>query len=136
MVVPRLFESFNSREPGTLRSGMNLFNAGSFFEAHEVLEEAWREASNPPSRRRHLRGLVQLAVAFHHQSRGNRAGARSVLERAMRNLEGADASYPELDFQSLTDNLQAWRSYLAHTRESTDGASPPPLPSMLLRGHG
>ena len=78
-----------------LRRGIELFNAGEFFEAHEVLEDAWRECAWGTPRRRHLQGLVQLAVAFHHESRGNLIGARSVLERGIRNLMGAEGSLSE-----------------------------------------
>jgi hypothetical protein len=53
-----------------------------------------------------------LAVAFHHESTGNHLGARSVLERAMRNLNGADRSFPDLDLDRLRTELELWRRYL------------------------
>jgi hypothetical protein len=56
--------------------------------------------------------MVQLAVAFHHESTGNYVGARSVLERAIRNLNGADNSFPEIDFDRLRAELMPWRKYL------------------------
>ncbi|MGB0038926.1 MAG: DUF309 domain-containing protein, partial [Terriglobales bacterium] len=63
-----------------LARGLDLFNRAHFFDAHEVLEDVWRESAHGKPRRRHLQGLVQLAVAFHHESRNNSVGARSVLE--------------------------------------------------------
>jgi hypothetical protein len=56
--------------------------------------------------------MVQLAVAFHHQSKGNQVGARSVLERAMRNISGADSSFPNLDLDRLRAELACWREHL------------------------
>jgi hypothetical protein len=53
-----------------------------------------------------------VAVAFHHQSKGNHVGARSVLERAMRNLNGADSSFPDLDLDRLRADLAFWRQHL------------------------
>ena len=114
--------------------GVDLFNAGRFFDAHESLEDLWREAALTP-RKTHLQGLVQLAVAFHHQSTGNWEGATSVLERALLNLEGAEESFPELDLESLRDSLNPWREYLALNRRGAVQA-PPALPKLLPRVGG
>ena len=101
-----------------LLRGLALFNSSRFFDAHEVLEDAWREAPRHSPLRRHLQGMVQLAVAFHHQSKGNHVGARSVLERAMGNLNGADNSFPELDLDRLRAELEIWRKHL----DNSEGA--------------
>ena len=95
-----------------LETGLDLFNRGHFFEAHEVLEDLWRTVARHESSRRHYQGLVQLAVAFHHESTGNHVGAHSVLERALRNLDGADSSFPELELERLRAELEPWRRYL------------------------
>ncbi|MGA2360338.1 MAG: DUF309 domain-containing protein [Terriglobales bacterium] len=101
---------------GDFNRGLDLFNRADFFDAHEALEDVWRSVPRDRPSRRHLRlhvqGMVQLAVAFHHESTGNHVGARSVLERAMRNLNGADSSFPELDFDRLRAELIPWRKYL------------------------
>src|SRR5260370_33937408 len=92
--------------------GLDLFNRAQFFDAHEVLEDVWHEAPLHSPSRRHLQGLVQLAVAFHHHSKDNHLGARSVLERAMRNLHGADRSLLGLDLDRLRAVLEVWNGYL------------------------
>ncbi len=137
------------------KRGLDLFNRAHFFDAHEALEDVWRSLPRDRPSRRHLRlhvlrlhvqGMVQLAVAFHHQSTGNHVGARSVLERAMRNLNGADSSFPELDFDRLRAELKPWRKYL-HDAESADEKkdekksderevrrhTAPALPKIMLR---
>src|ERR1700686_4721758 len=85
--------------------GLDLFNSAHFFDAHEVLEDVWRALPRDLSSGRHLRlhvqGMVQLAVAFHHQSKGNHVGARSVLERAMRNLNRSATWIPDLDLHRV-----------------------------------
>ena len=111
--------------------GIALFNHAHFFDAHEVLEDVWRALPRDrPSRRHfrlHLQGMVQLAVAFHHESKGNHLGAHSVLERALRNLNGADSSFPDLDFDRLRADLAEWQKYLA-------GAAPrPKAPQIAMR---
>ena len=109
------------------KTGLDLFNRAHFFDAHEALEDVWRALPRDRPLRRHLQGLVQLAVAFHHESTGNRVGARSVLERALRNLNGADSSFPDLDLDRLRADLADWREHLA-------GAAPKPKsPQIALR---
>jgi uncharacterized protein len=98
---------------GDLSRGIDLFNRAHFFDAHEVLEDVWRPLPRDRPLRRHLQGMVQLAVAFHHESTGNHVGARSVLERAMRNLNGADSSFPDLDLDRLRAELADWQKHLA-----------------------
>lgn len=60
-----------------LKRFAQCWNSERFFDAHETLEPRWIA-----SRDRGLRGLIQLAAAFHHLQRGNLAGARTTLERA------------------------------------------------------
>jgi predicted metal-dependent hydrolase len=64
--------------------------------------------------------MVQLAVAFHHQSKGNLVGARSVLERALRNISDADRSFPDLDLDRLRAELEIWQRYLDHPESAGD----------------
>lgn len=55
-----------------------LFDAGLYFEVHEVLEPHWRRAGD--EEREALQGLIQVAVGYQHVANGNVAGARSLLE--------------------------------------------------------
>ena len=124
LIVPEAMQHWNA--------GIALFNAGRYFEAHEALEDAWREAPIHGARRRHLQGLVQLAVAFHHQSTGNWQGAGSVLERALRNLSGAEESFPELNLDALRTSLAPWREHLASARSGMQRPTPD-LPQLRVR---
>ena len=82
-----------------LREFVGRFNRGEFFEAHEVLEELWKEYSGPD--RSFLQGLIQVAVALEHRLRGNRRGARGVLTSARRNLEPYLPGYRGFDLEAL-----------------------------------
>ena len=100
-----------------LTRGIDLFNRAQFFDAHEVLEDIWRAA--PPENKKFLQGLVQVAVAFHHYSTGNRVGMRSVLERAIRNLAEPSGSFGQIHLAALLQSLDQWR-------KAIDNGSPPP----------
>ena len=124
---------------GDFNRGLDLFNRADFFDAHEALEDVWRSVPRDRPSRRHLRlhvqGMVQLAVAFHHESTGNHVGARSVLERAMRNLNGADSSFPEIDFDRLRAELMPWRKYLDDARSAVEKKEEKKLGGRKVRRH-
>jgi uncharacterized protein len=108
--------------------GIALFNRADFFDAHEALEDVWRAA--PPENKKFLQGMVQIAVAFHHYSTGNRIGMRSVLERAINNLSQPAGSYCEIQLPRLISSLCQWR-------EALDNKTPfPELPRIRLRSEG
>ncbi|ADV47218.1 DUF309 domain-containing protein [Nitratifractor salsuginis] len=68
---------------GALRAFCHCLSRGEFFEAHEVLEEAWH-----PLRRRNdplaspVKGLINAAIAFEHLRR-KRPKSRRVAAMAM-----------------------------------------------------
>ena len=62
------------------------YRSGRFFEAHEVLEEAWRQAHG--AEREQMHGLIHGAVARYQHGRGNAEGAARQLARARFRLRG------------------------------------------------
>ena len=62
-------------------AGMQAYDAGDFFEAHELMEPAWM-GTDDPAERELIQGLIKLAAADVHGVRGNPRGVA-------RNLEGA-----------------------------------------------
>lgn len=104
------------------RDGIRLFNQGLFFDAHEVLEDVWRAA--PEEERKFLQGLIQVAVALHHHSKGNTAGARSVMARASRNLSRYPEQFGGIQLSLLCGALAQWQHCL------TEGTPVPPLPKI------
>jgi predicted metal-dependent hydrolase len=102
--------------------GIALLNEAEFFDAHEALEDVWRAA--PPENKKFLQGLIQVAVAFHHYSTGNRVGMRSVLERAIKNLSQPAGRFGQIQLAALLQSLGRWR-------EALDRDAPlPPLPRI------
>src|SRR5512146_1053421 len=66
--------------PEQVLEGLELFNQGEYFEAHEVLEAAWRAETGPV--RELYRGILQIAVAYYHLLRGNYIGAVKMFLRS------------------------------------------------------
>jgi predicted metal-dependent hydrolase len=108
------------------RSGIELFNRAEFFEAHEVLEDVWRAA--PANEKRFLQGVIQVAVALHHYSRGNAVGACSLMRRAHKNLSVYSESFAGLNVGELLATVANWQAALEI------GSPKPPLPRLEIKG--
>jgi hypothetical protein len=67
------------------RRGIDLFNRGEYFEAHEELEHAWNEEPGPA--RELYRGILQIAVAYLQITRRNYNGAIKMFLRARQWLD-------------------------------------------------
>ena len=63
------------------RLGMEHFNAGRYFPAHEAWETAWKQARDTDDAE-FFKGLSQLGAGYVHLLRGNAHGAMTLLRRA------------------------------------------------------
>ncbi len=70
--------------PPALIEAIHAFNAGEYFECHEILEGAWLR--EPGYIRVLWQGIIQVSVACYHITRGNGEGARKIWTAALLNL--------------------------------------------------
>ena len=103
-----------------LRRAVELFNAGEYFECHEVLEEAWLRAAEP--RKTFLKGLIHAAVALHHYSRGNSHGARVKYGSATRYLAAYQPQHAGVDLCALQAQMD---EFVAPLLAQERGVRPP-----------
>lgn len=82
--VPRIPDDLELPPAETLVYAQRLLDDGLAFNAHEVLEAAWK--NGPFAERMLWQGLAQYAVGLTHIQRGNSKGARTLLERAVHRL--------------------------------------------------
>jgi predicted metal-dependent hydrolase len=106
--------------------GIRLFNSGKFFEAHEALEAVWLPAEG--DEKVLLHGLIQIAAAFHHHTRGNSRGFYSLLEKGLNKLEKLSDVKGGIDLARLRKDLQPWCK--------THGRSGTTLPPQIQTGRG
>lgn len=82
-----------------------LFDAGLYFEVHELLEPYWMRGG---LERDALQGLIQIAVGFQHLANGNIAGARSLLGDGCGRIRGRRLVGRDLDeFEHATRRCRA-----------------------------
>jgi predicted metal-dependent hydrolase len=87
-----------------LQIGINFFNDGRYFEAHEAWEDLWRQTRGPL--RLFYQGLVQAAVGCHHLTHGNANGARAQLKKSLAKLEQYPALFCGVRNQELVAGLR------------------------------
>lgn len=85
------------------RRGIELWNLGRFFEAHEQWEIAWRTAQGPT--RRFLQGLIQFAVALHKAGQGRPAGTVRLFELGRAKWVGLPDVFAGLDLPRFVEQM-------------------------------
>lgn len=110
--------------------GLAQFNRREFFEAHETWEEIWLASSGPE--KTFLQGIIQVAAAFHHYSRGNLRGTRSLLEAGLKKLEKSPAIHRGCEIEKLRVAARGW---IAALREGKDPGARK-LPRIRRRADG
>ncbi len=73
----------SSVEPA-LAAGIEEFNAGNYYEAHEIWEALWLEVVG--EEKVCYQSLVQIAAGYHKLSIGEVSGARKLLQRGLQRL--------------------------------------------------
>lgn len=112
----------------TLSYAQDLLDRGLAFNAHEVLEAAWK--NGPEDEKALWQALAQLAVGITHAQRGNGKGAVAILRRASAVLANDDAAPYDIDVAGLADYAAALIGDLV-----ADGAITPERlkPRLVLR---
>ncbi len=105
--------------------GIELFNAGKFFEAHEAWERVWLRASG--EEKLFYQGLIQAAAALLHAERGNALGAQSMYAKARTKLDPLPDEYMGI---ALEDLRIALAQFFATTKNESE------LPSLVVRRIG
>ena len=105
--------------PIEYRAGVELFNDGEFWEAHEIWEDLWiREETEI---RLFYQGLIQVAGAFHHLGHENWAGMRSLLTDGVAKLVRYRPFTQGIDVDQLLAQLSPWQDLAA----ARTGQAPP-----------
>jgi predicted metal-dependent hydrolase len=110
---------------GALAEGLQHYDSGEFFAAHECWESLWLLASEPE--KTFLQGLIQVTAAFHHWQRNNPLGTARLLQAALRRLEAYPASFGSISVALLCNDIREWLEALEM------GAPPPQAGSARIR---
>lgn len=101
---------------GALAEGLSCYRNGEFFLAHEHWEGVWLQCAEPE--KTFLQALIQIAAAFHHWQRGNRAGTASLLRAALGKLSRYPDAFEGVAVEALRESLHAWLEALDRNDET------------------
>ena len=76
--------------------GLNEYEKGDYFEAHEAWEDLWSDYNFPD--RKFIQGLIQLSVSFVHLNNGNMIGARNLLKKCQEKIHLKRKNFLEKSF--------------------------------------
>jgi hypothetical protein len=113
--------NFNEKDR-LFRKGLEAFNFGHFYEAHEHWEEVWLETPNPE--KTFLQGLIQIAAAFHHHSRANRQGTQNLLAAGLAKIELFPGVHREINLEALRIAVRRWLQALNDGKNAEKRAIP------------
>jgi predicted metal-dependent hydrolase len=98
-----------------LQLGIDLYNAGHFWNAHEAWEQVWMDCDG--ALRAFYQGLIQVTAAFVHVTRNEYPGAMRLLDAGIEKLERYPATYLGVRLGPLLEGARACRSRLQHLGE-------------------
>jgi predicted metal-dependent hydrolase len=107
-----------------LEEGINFFNREYFFEAHDALEELWREAREQVQRDL-FHGLVNIATGFYHYRMGNRKGMQSQLQKGVDKLSQVPPKCLGMNIEKLLHEVQPYLQ-----QEYAQASFPEPAPKI------
>lgn len=106
--------------PREYLQGIEDFNAGRYFDAHEIWEEVWLRSSGDT--KVFYQMLIQAAVGLHHYERGNARGARGMHVNVIEKLGRLPSVFMSLD---LDDFSRQFKVALEALIDNNNEAAPP-----------
>src|SRR6185295_17535990 len=91
--------------PSHYLQGIEHFNAGRYFDAHEVWEEIWLHSLGDT--KVFYQMLIQAAVGLHHYERGNSRGALGMHANVVEKLGRLPSVFMSLDLVEFARSFNA-----------------------------
>jgi hypothetical protein len=113
-----------------LLKGIENFNRGSFFEAHDLWEELWVETRG--EERQFYQGLIQTAVGLYHHGNRNYRGASSQFGKALLKLQRFCPSYQGVDTQQLVQDVERCLRSVTHLNNGETEALVLQIPAIRV----
>jgi len=99
-----------------LQLGIDLYNAGHYWNAHEAWEEVWLESERGV--RGFYQGMIQISAAFVHVTRNRYPGGVKLLGEGIEKLEKYPASFMGVELAPLVEGARKARERLVELGEA------------------
>mgnify|MGYP003965615117 FL=1 len=98
--------------------GLNEYEKGDYFEAHEAWEDLWSDYNFPD--RKFIQGLIQLSVSFVHLRNGNMIGARNLLKKCQQKFSDYKGIHRQININELKFAIEAVSLTYDNIEESSE----------------
>lgn len=109
----------------------DCFNAGLYYEAHDVLEELWLPCRGQADDL-FYKGLIQLAGAFVHFQKGRLGPGVALLKLAVGNFVRYPSPHHGFDHHSIERQIQAWILQASAGASASNPLATGPAPRLSL----
>ena len=116
-------EAYARMYPREYLEGIRAFNAGGYFDAHEIWEEIWLRSSGEA--KLFYQTLIQAAVGLHHYERGNMRGARGMHKNVMEKLERLPGVFMSLDLVEFRHMFAGFFADIEREQSPSSDKQPP-----------
>jgi hypothetical protein len=101
VVTPEPAHTYEHKQkyPPEYLRGIDLFNAGEYYECHEVLEDIWVISCG--QEKLFYQGIIMAAVAFYDYEVGRFGAARTMHRKAKERLEQLPDRFMSVDVKSF-----------------------------------
>jgi uncharacterized protein len=100
----------------SLERGIELFNEGRFWDAHEAWEEAWMPDRKGPDAG-FFKGLIQVAAGCYHYRRRNRRGTVNKWRSGAGYLRAYPSSHRGVAIGALVESVDALLAAMGASEE-------------------
>jgi hypothetical protein len=114
--------------------GIEHFNAGRYYDAHEVWEEIWLRSQGPE--KLFYQMLIQAAVGLHHYQRANSRGVRGMYKAVSERLTRLPSTFNSLDLVDFSCQYASFFKTLIESEEELlpNAAKPRPRIALIKAG--
>lgn len=100
------------------KKGIDQFEKGDYFEAHEAWEDLWSDYYLPD--RKFIQGLIQLAVSFVHLGNGNMIGARNLLRKCQNKFADFQGIQRGINIDTLKSRIETVEAVYQEIQNSSE----------------
>jgi len=114
-VKPALFDSGQWQSCEEYLYGIDLFNHGYWWEAHEALEAVWVAAGRQTETGLFIQGLIQITVAHLKKFQGFNDVAKRMATEGLEKMKRINGVYLGIDVAALRSTVTAYCTSDGHT---------------------
>ena len=100
------------------KRGLDEYDKGDYFEAHEAWEDLWSDYNFPD--RKFVQGLIQLSVSFVHLGNGNLTGAKNLLKKCQQKFDDYSGIHRGINLEDLKSSIEVVEIVYSELNDSRD----------------